>query len=95
MEYYDEGHDDKKTDFEYILRFLYNFDVTYHNCKEISDGIGRLEFSANSFPFGTSSEWFYLLKTFDLKSTKVNWGFDDYIITWTGDFEFEYEKREQ
>ena len=89
IEYFENNKEKKGWKFKNLLEFLQNdLDVTYIEIVEIEDGKGTLLFESNGYPYGGPGSLISLLKSMNLKPTKVFEGAFTYSINWLNEYEF-------
>ena len=74
--------------FQFIIEDL---DVSFTGLELNENGIGRLDFEANGYPYGGPSSLIIFLRAFDCIATETDDGSGVYKVNWKSDFDFKLE----
>jgi hypothetical protein len=75
--------------FQFIIEDL---DVSFTGLELNENGIGRLDFEANNYPYGDASSLIVFLRAFNCITTEIDDGAGVYKVNWKSDFVFKLKK---
>ena len=75
--------------FQFIIEDL---DVTFTSLDLNENGVGRLDFEANGYPYGGPSSLIIFLRAFGCIATEIDEGSGVYKVNWSSDFKFQLKK---
>jgi hypothetical protein len=92
IEYLKQSEENKSWSLINLFQFIIeDLDVTFADLYLDENGIGRLNFDANAYPYGSPSSLIIFLRAFDCIATETDDGSGVYKVSWKSDFDFKLE----
>ncbi|WP_341220259.1 hypothetical protein [Polaribacter atrinae] len=93
VDYFNQSEKNKSWSLISLFQFLIeDLDVTFTGLELDENGIGRLDFEANGYPYGGPSSLITFLRAFGCIATDIDDGSGVYKVSWKSNFIFKLKK---
>lgn len=93
VDYFNQSEKNKSWSLINLFQFIIeDLDVTFTGLELNENGIGRLDFEANGYPYGGPSSLIIFLRAFGCIATNIDDGSGVYKVNWKSDFVFKLKQ---